>query len=147
MYEPDLARARVLVVDDQTLSRRALRRVVEASQALVVVGEAASGEAAVTAVEELEPDLVVMDVRMPGLDGIGATRAIKQVSPDPVVFLVSMTQPDELAQEVDDSHADAIVWKGALSAELLEEKWAQHARSADLHAHGPRPRRRGRHVR
>jgi DNA-binding NarL/FixJ family response regulator len=116
----------VLAVDDHAQFRGALRRMVERSRALVLLAEAASGEAAVDAVRRLKPDLVLMDVRMPGLGGIAATRAIKEISPETVVVLVSSTPPDELPRDADGCLADAVVWKGALRSALLDEIWATH---------------------
>lgn len=67
---------RVVVVDDQALVRAGLRLILEADEQIQVVGEAADGDEAVRAVQRLDPDVVLMDVRMPGLDGIEATRRI-----------------------------------------------------------------------
>jgi CheY-like chemotaxis protein len=116
--------ASVVVVDDEASFRSALRRLVEASSKLALVGEADSGEAAVALVRELEPDLIVMDVWMPRLGGIGATRTIKEIRPTTVVCLVSASHPHELPQEAATCGADAIAWKGDLCPELLEELWA-----------------------
>src|SRR5829696_8837831 len=104
--------ASVLVVDDEASFRGALRLIVGASSMLMLIGEATSGEAAVALVRALEPDLVVMDVHMPLLGGISATRT------------------HELPEEAARSGADAIAWKGDLRAELLEELWAQHGADA-----------------
>jgi DNA-binding NarL/FixJ family response regulator len=65
---------RVLIVDDQELFRRAMAAVVQETPGLTVVGSAASGEESLTAVAALRPDLVLMDVNMPGMDGIEATQ-------------------------------------------------------------------------
>jgi DNA-binding NarL/FixJ family response regulator len=118
----------VITVDDQASVRRALRSLVEATSGLDLVGEAESGEAAVDLVPELEPDLVLMDVRMPGLGGIAATRAIKAMRPDTLVFLISATHPDELPRAASECSADRILWKGELRPTLVDEIWAQHCR-------------------
>ena len=131
----------MLAVDDQPQFRRAIRRLIERSTALVVVAEAASGEAAVKAVRELEPDLVLMDVRMPGVGGIAATRAIKRIRPKTVVLLVSSTPPDELPRHADECLADAIVWKGDLCPRLLDEVWAKHDGRNSGPPRGARPKR------
>src|SRR5262245_8093424 len=81
----------VLAVDDQESFRRLLRQLVDATESLVPVGEAASGEAAVALVGELEPDVVLMDVRMPGIGGVEAARRIKELRPATLVLLVSTT--------------------------------------------------------
>ena len=122
--------ASVLVVDDEASFRGALRLIVEASSTLMLIGEAKSGEAAVALVRALEPDLVVMDVHMPLLGGIAATRTIKELRPNTLVCLVSASRPHELPEEAARSGADAIAWKGDLRAELLEELWAQHGAGA-----------------
>src|SRR2546429_207974 len=70
-----------------------------------------SGEPAVAAVSELEPDMVIMDVAMPGIGGISASQRIKADRPTTVVVLVSATHPADLPPETDESLADVIVWK------------------------------------
>ena len=91
----------------------------------MLVGEAESGEAAVALVSELKPDLVLMDVRMPGIGGISASVAIKAIRPETVVVLASTIHPGDLAPEADESRADEIVWKGDLRPKLLDEIWAR----------------------
>jgi DNA-binding NarL/FixJ family response regulator len=117
----------VLAVDDQADAREALRGLVKATSALQLVGEVESGEAAVALVSELEPDLVLMDVRMPGIGGINATVAIKEIRPETVVVLTSTMHPDELPRDADECRADEIVWKGDLRPRLLDEIWARRA--------------------
>ena len=72
---------RVLLVDDESLVRRILNQILTAYQDLELVGEAANGEEAISAVERLQPDVVVMDIRMPASDGIAAARVIKEKYP------------------------------------------------------------------
>jgi DNA-binding NarL/FixJ family response regulator len=76
-----MAATRVLLVDDESLVRRILKQILSAYQDLELVGEAANGEEAISAVERLQPDVVVMDIRMPGFDGIAAARAIREKYP------------------------------------------------------------------
>jgi DNA-binding NarL/FixJ family response regulator len=116
----------VLTVDDQAHFRRALRAVVEAASGLAFAGEAESGEVAVTLATELKPDVVLMDVRMPGIGGVLATNEIKLRRPETFVLLVSTTHPDDLGHDAWESQADEVVWKGDLCAGLLEELWARH---------------------
>ena len=116
----------VLAVDDQPTFRSAVHRLVAAAPSLVLVGEAESGEAAVALARELEPDLVLMDVRMPGIGGLAAAAAIKEMRESTVVVLTSTTPPDELPHEAAHSLADEIVWKGELRPKLLEEIWHRH---------------------
>jgi DNA-binding NarL/FixJ family response regulator len=72
---------RVLLVDDESMVRRILKQILTSYRDMELVGEAATGYEAVAAVERLQPDIVVMDIRMPGLDGIAAAREIKDKYP------------------------------------------------------------------
>lgn len=72
-----MAATRVLLVDDESLVRRILKQILADYPDMELVGEAANGEEAIAAVERLQPDIVVMDIRMPALDGIAAARQIK----------------------------------------------------------------------
>jgi DNA-binding NarL/FixJ family response regulator len=116
----------VLAVDDHAEFRGAVHRLIAAAPNLVLVGEADSGERAVTLVHELEPDVVLIDVRMPGMGGIAAARAIKAFDDSIVVVVISTTHPDELPDEAHDA-GDEVVWKGDLRPRLLEEIWQRHA--------------------
>jgi DNA-binding NarL/FixJ family response regulator len=82
---------RVLVVDDDALMRAGLRGVLSSDDAIAVVGEAGDGRAAIERVAALEPDVVLMDVRMPGLDGIAATREVLAAAPGDVRVLILTT--------------------------------------------------------
>jgi two-component system, NarL family, response regulator LiaR len=94
-------RARVLIADDHALVREGLRAVLEAEGGIEVVGEARDGSEAVTLCADLSPDLVLMDVRMPGTDGIAATREIKSRMPRVSVVMVTMhDNPDYLLEAV-----------------------------------------------
>ena len=75
------ATTRVLVVDDESLVRQTLKQILASYQDLELVGEAANGEEAIAAVARLQPDIVVMDIRMPALDGIAAAREIRARAP------------------------------------------------------------------
>lgn len=128
----DLARerpgARVLAVDDRSPFREVLCRLVDAADGLELVGAADSGETAVSLVGQLRPDMVLMDVAMPGLGGIEACRTIKRTRPETVVVLVSATHPSELPLEVELSRADAVIWKPTLRPALLQELWTSRMR-------------------
>jgi DNA-binding NarL/FixJ family response regulator len=76
-----MASTRVLLVDDEALVRRILKQILVAYPDMELVGEAATGYEAVAAVERLQPDIVVMDIRMPALDGIAAAREIREKYP------------------------------------------------------------------
>jgi DNA-binding NarL/FixJ family response regulator len=113
---------RVLVVDDQELYRRAMTAVVEETEGFEVVGSATTGEESLTAVAELRPDLVLMDVNLPGIDGIEATRRITSVGADrPVVVLLSTYQEDEF--DLAGSGTATYVAKAALGPERLSAAW------------------------
>ena len=88
---------RLVLVDDQELMRRGMRMVLDAEADLTVVGEAASGAEAVAAAVRLQPDVVLMDVRMPGMDGIEATRQIVQDAPASKVLVLTTFDLDEYA--------------------------------------------------
>jgi DNA-binding NarL/FixJ family response regulator len=116
--------ARVLAVDDHAASRASIRQVVDATAGLELIAEATSGEAAVAATVDLQPDLVLMDVRMPGIGGIEASRRIKVHRPSTIVILVSSTHPDEFPC-ARDCRADCIIWKIRLRPALLAEIWSR----------------------
>jgi len=123
---PDSAGVRVLAVDDQDLFRAVVRTLIEGSTSLTVVGEADSGERAVVAARELAPDMIVMDVLMPGMGGIDAARTIKAERPATVLVLVSTTHPDDLPREAVASRVDEILWKSELRPGVLESVWEAH---------------------
>jgi DNA-binding NarL/FixJ family response regulator len=88
---------RVVLADDQSLLRKGFRMILEAEDDISVIGEAADGEAAVRLVELYQPDVVLMDVRMPTLDGIGATRAITASGSPSHVLILTTFDLDEYA--------------------------------------------------
>jgi DNA-binding NarL/FixJ family response regulator len=100
MTEPDGSSAvlRVLLVDDQQLMREGLRTLLE-MDGIAIVGEAADGAAAVQAFEELSPDVVLMDIRMPKMDGVEATRRIRGRSPGAKILILTTFDEDELVFE------------------------------------------------
>jgi DNA-binding NarL/FixJ family response regulator len=116
---------RVLIVDDQECFRRAAQALVSATAGFEVVDESASAEEALEAAVQLRPDLVLVDVRMPGLDGFETSRRIRAVLQDAVVVLVS-ADPDPDPDQVEASGAAAFVRKEALNRSMLQTLWQQH---------------------
>jgi DNA-binding NarL/FixJ family response regulator len=90
---------RVLLVDDQTLMREGLRILLELEEDLTVVGEAGDGAAALVAYVELQPDVVLMDIRMPGMDGVEATWRLRQEWPQVKVIILTTFDDDEYVFE------------------------------------------------
>ncbi|HZD80160.1 MAG TPA: response regulator transcription factor [Actinomycetota bacterium] len=119
---------RVLIVDDQEPFRMAARMVVEAAEGFEVVGEADTGESSVEMARELDPDLVLMDVNLPGVNGLEATRRILEDSADrTVVLLLSTYEEEEYAPRAAESGAAAYIPKAVFGPDRLEEAWTQAA--------------------
>lgn len=114
----------VLIVDDQAPFLRAMRAVVEATTGFEVVGEAWSGEEAVATAGALLPDLVLMDVNLPGIDGLEATRRLRERASPPVVLLLSTYDEDAGARFIAECGAAAYVTKSAFGPDRLGEVWA-----------------------
>jgi DNA-binding NarL/FixJ family response regulator len=110
---------RVLVVDDQEPFRLAATAVVEATPGFHLVGEVASGEAAVAAVAALSPDLVLMDVVLPGIDGLVATRLVKDAAPAVTVLLLSTYDLQDCVGTIAASGAAAFVPKSRFGPDVL----------------------------
>jgi two-component system, NarL family, invasion response regulator UvrY len=118
------AGVRVLVVDDQSLFRRAAAALVRSVDEFELVGEAESGEQAVEIATSLRPELVLMDVRLPGIDGAEATRRILEELPDTRIILISTYEPQDLPAAISGCGARALIRKQDLDAEALQ-RWAQ----------------------
>lgn len=120
----DAAPIRVLVVDDQLPFRNAARAVVDRMSGFDVVGEAESGEDAVAMVEQLQPNLVLMDINMGAMDGIEATRLIVGSSPAVMVVLLSTYDLSDLPPEARTSGASAYVPKDDFGGRGIRELWS-----------------------
>lgn len=130
---------RVLLVDDQELIRVGFRLVLEAEADIVVIGEASDGHAAVASVATLRPDVVLMDVRMPGMDGIAATEAIVHGFPETRVLVLTTFDLDEYAFGAVRAGASGFLLKDAQRHELTTAVRAVHRGDAVL---SPRVTRR-----
>ena len=115
---------RVLLVDDQEQYLRAMTAVVVETPGFEVVGRAASGEEALDLADTLLPDLVLMDVNLPGIDGIEATRRLLARSPAAMVLLLSTYDEEAGATFVAESGAAAYVTKAAFGPDRLEAAWS-----------------------
>jgi len=111
---------RILLVDDQDLFRAGVSSILRTEEGMVVVGELADGETAVKAVREDAPDLVLMDVNMPGMGGIEATRKILQIAPQVKVIAVTVLSDDPFPNQLLDAGARGFISKGSGSEEMIE---------------------------
>jgi NarL family two-component system response regulator LiaR len=112
--------ARLVLADDHDLVREGIRAVLEGEPDLAVVGEASSGREAVVVCRKLRPDLVLMDVRMPEMDGLAATRAIKEVLPETSVVMVTMHESPDYLLEAIKAGAAGYILKDAVGERLVE---------------------------
>ncbi len=114
---------RVLVVDDQMPFRNAAKTVVRITPGFDVVGEAESGEQAVEMAASLEPDLVLMDINLPGIDGIEALRQITTARPETIGFLVSTIKESDLPADARTCGAAAFISKETFEPSVLQRLW------------------------
>ena len=110
---------KVLVVDDSEDARFLLRKRLDQKRQFQIVGEASDGSEALARVEELQPDLVIMDVRMPGMDGIEATREIRDRFPKVAVLAYSTFGDEEQIRAMREAGAVGYVLKDAPAEELI----------------------------
>ena len=110
---------RVLVVDDHSVVREGLRRILAADRDIQVVGEAGSGEEAVAKAASLRPDVVLMDLMMPGMDGIAATHEIRQRIPETRVLVLTLYAEDFVGQAVE-AGASGYLLKDSDCAQITE---------------------------
>ena len=114
-----MVKIRVLVVDDDALVRASLRMILSSSDELEIVGEAADGTQAVAAVRAHQPDVVLMDIRMPEMDGIAATTAVRQLEKPPHVIILTTFQADEQVIGALRAGAGGFLLKDTLPAEIV----------------------------
>jgi DNA-binding NarL/FixJ family response regulator len=108
----------VLVVDDHGLVRKGFRRILEDDPEIRVVGEAANGQEAIRLARQLRPRVIVMDMAMPGLDGVQATREILKDAPDIAILILSMYSEENYVRNALDAGARGYMLKEALDVDL-----------------------------
>jgi DNA-binding NarL/FixJ family response regulator len=114
----------VVLVDDQEAFMHALVAVVDATRGFMVVGQASTGEESLELTDELNPGLVLMDVNLPGIDGIEATRRLRERGAPPVVILLSTHDEDAGDLFVAQSGANAYVTKSDFGPQRLSQIWS-----------------------
>ena len=114
-----MSKIQILLADDHMIVRKGLASILNNEPGLEVIGEAEDGREAVQKVEELNPDIVVMDISMPQLNGLDATRQIKKRFPDMKILILTMHISDEYVYEVLQAGASGYILKQAAPTELL----------------------------
>jgi two-component system invasion response regulator UvrY len=116
----------VLIVDDALVFCSVASEVIRSTPGFRVVGDADSGEEAIKLVTQHAPALVLLDVRMPGLDGVATARQIAQIQPTPITVLVSAEEDPEITADPGAHGAAAFLQKRTLAPGKLRELWAAH---------------------
>ena len=131
---------RVVTVDDQPFFRTAARAIVDSTPGFELVGESADGESALELVPRVDPDIVILDFRMPGLDGIEVADRLHRENPDRVIILASSLEPEVLSPLAQGCGASALVHKHWLTPRLLRGLWVAHRRGSGSTRHQGRSR-------
>jgi NarL family two-component system response regulator LiaR len=129
----DMGKIRVLIADDHAVVREGTRRMLEQEGDIEVVGEAADGEEAIKLAEELRPDVAIVDIAMPRLDGIEATRQIKERCSSVTVLILSAYDDDQFVFSLLEAGAAGYLLKTVRSGELIDAVRAVHAGESVLH--------------
>ena len=119
MPEPG-TRVRILLADDHIVVRHGLKLLIEGQPDLVVIAEAGDGETAVRRAVELKPDVVVMDISMPGMNGLVATRKLRQLQPNAAIVTLTRHTDDAYLQELIRAGVSGYVLKQSAPVELLQ---------------------------
>lgn len=114
-----MSKIRLLLVDDHEIVRAGLRLLFVAEDDMEIVGEASSGEEALEMAQELQPDVVIMDVAMPGMSGIEATRRLKEIDPDLVILALTMHEDEEYFFEMLNAGVSGYIPKRAAPDDLV----------------------------
>ena len=116
---------RVLIVDDHEIMREGLRRIFERDSSIKVISEAGSGEEAITLAQQTHPDIITMDIKMPGIDGIRATREIKRLVPSAKVVMVTLFSDDYVRDSIE-AGASGFVLKDSEAEVIIESVHQAH---------------------
>jgi len=111
---------RILVADDHELVRRGIRGQLHARRGWIIVGEATNGQEAVEKASKLKPDVAIVDISMPDLDGLQATRQIREATPSTEVVVLTMHESDQMVRRVLEAGARGYVLKSDLAAHLVK---------------------------
>jgi two-component system, NarL family, response regulator NreC len=120
MSEPRVRTLRVLLADDHVVVREGLKRLIDEQPDILVVGEAGDGAATIQKVQELKPDVIVMDISMPGMNGLVATKKLKELHPDIVIVTLTRHADDAYLQELLRAGASGYVLKQSAPSELIQ---------------------------
>lgn len=124
---------RILIVDDHGVLRAALRAILRSEPSFEVVDEAANGEEALRLAAEHQPDIVVLDLSMPGLSGVEVTRYLKEMLPQVHILILTVHKDNSLLKEAIRAGATGYILKQALESELIEA--IQAVAGGDLYVH------------
>lgn len=114
-----MGKMRLLIADDHAIVREGLKAVLSAMPEVEIIGEAADGEEAISRAVECKPDIILMDITMPGTNGLDATRRIKQQNLDTKVLVLTMHEEDDYFYRILEAGASGYFIKGGSSSELL----------------------------
>ena len=118
MPDPN-GRLRIMIADDHVVVREGLKLVIEGQKDMVVVSEASDGASAIQQAQDLKPDVVIMDISMPGMNGLVATRTLKRILPQSVIVTLTRHGDDAYLQELMRAGASAYVLKQSPPVELI----------------------------
>ncbi|MDQ0339891.1 two-component system response regulator DegU [Caldalkalibacillus uzonensis] len=124
---------RILIIDDHTMFREGVKRVIDMEEDFEVVGQAGDGEAAVQLVQELEPDVILMDINLPGMNGVEATEAVLRYSPDSKIIILSIHDDESYVFRTLQSGAKGYLLKEMDIEALSEAIRAVHEGGAYIH--------------
>lgn len=124
----------VVTVDDQAVFRRVAREVIEATAGFRALGEASCGEEALRLADKVDPDLVLVDVRMPGIDGLETARRLLAAHPGSVVVLISTEDAAAISSAAESCGAAELIRKEKFAPATLQRLWSVHGPAGTGHA-------------